>query len=49
MPLAYSISDGIVFGIVSYTILKLLAGKTRDISPTMYVLSIIFIAYLLYR
>lgn len=48
MPMANSISDGIVFGVVSYTILKMLARKTEDLNPMMYVLSIIFIAYLLF-
>ena len=32
MPLAYSISDGIVFGVISYIVLKLLGGKAKDIS-----------------
>jgi AGZA family xanthine/uracil permease-like MFS transporter len=49
MPLSHSISDGIIFGIVTYTILKLISGKSKDLSPVMYILSIIFIAYLLYR
>ena len=43
MPFAYSISEGIVFGMVSYVVLKLLAGKREDISPIMYVLAILFI------
>ena len=34
MPLAYSISDGIVFGVISYIVLKLLGGKAKDISLT---------------
>lgn len=43
MPFAYSIAEGIVFGMLGYTILKLLAGKAKEVSITMYVLSIIFI------
>jgi len=43
MPLAYSIAEGIVFGMISYVVLKLLSGKSRDISPLMYVLAILFI------
>ena len=44
MPFAYSIAEGIVFGMVSYVILKLVAGKAKDISPIMYVLALLFIA-----
>ena len=43
MPLAYSISDGIVFGVISYIILKLVSGKTKDISFTTVVVGIIFL------
>lgn len=43
MPLAYSISDGIVFGVVSYIVLKLFAGKKEDISFTTVIIGIIFI------
>jgi len=43
MPIAYSIAEGIVFGMVSYVILKLLAGKGKEVSPVMYILSILFV------
>ena len=43
MPLAYSISDGIVFGVISYIILKLVSGKTKDISFTTIIVGIIFL------
>lgn len=43
MPLAYSISDGIVFGVVSYIVLKIFGGKAKDISITTVVIGIIFI------
>lgn len=43
MPFAYSISDGIAYGIISYTILHLAAGKGRKVSPLMYVLTVLFI------
>lgn len=43
MPIAYSIAEGIVFGMVSYVVLKLLAGKGKEVSPVMYVLSILFV------
>ncbi|MBO4317745.1 MAG: NCS2 family permease, partial [Mailhella sp.] len=43
MPLAYSISDGIAAGIISYTLINLFAGKTGKISPLMYVLAVLFV------
>lgn len=43
MPFTYSIAEGIIFGMVSYVVLKLLAGKTKDISPLMYFLAILFV------
>ena len=44
MPLAYSIAVGIEFAIVSYVVIKLLTGKTKDISFLMVALSALFIA-----
>lgn len=44
MPFAYSIAQGIVFGMVSYTLLKVLTGKAKNVSPVMYILSILFVA-----
>ena len=43
MPFAYSIAEGIVFGMVSYVILKLVKGKAKSVSITMYVLALLFI------
>lgn len=42
MPLTYSIADGIFFGIISYTLLKLCSGKAKDLSPLTIVLALIF-------
>ncbi len=47
MPLTYSISNGLIFGITSYVIIKLLSGKFKDVSLTMLILSIFFILYFL--
>lgn len=44
MPFFYSISDGIMFGVISYTLVNLLTGKARKISPVMYVLTVLFVA-----
>ena len=43
MPLFYSISEGISFGIISYVILNLVTGKAKKVSPLMYVLAVLFI------
>ncbi len=43
MPLTYSIAEGIIFGLLSYVFLKIVTGKFKDLSPTMYILAILFI------
>ena len=43
MPFSYSISDGIVFGVVSYILLKLFAGKSKEISMTTIVVAAVFV------
>ncbi len=44
MPFAYSIAQGIIFGMLSFVFLKLFSGKSRDISLTVYVIAVLFIA-----
>ncbi len=43
MPLAYSVADGIMFGIISYTFLKLVSGKREDAKLSLIILSVIII------
>ena len=43
MPLFYSISEGICFGVISYVILKAATGKAKEVTPLMYVLALLFI------
>ena len=43
MPFMYSISEGISMGIISYVLLHIGAGKTKGMSPLMYVLAVLFI------
>jgi AGZA family xanthine/uracil permease-like MFS transporter len=43
MPLTYSISDGILMGMIAYVALNVLCCKFRKITPTMYILAILFI------
>ena len=44
MPFTYNISYGIGFGFISYTIIKLLRGKGREVHPLMILASILFAA-----
>jgi len=44
MPFAYSISDGIAFGFISYCLIKLFRGKVKEIPPFMGIISVLFIA-----
>jgi AGZA family xanthine/uracil permease-like MFS transporter len=43
MPLAYSISDGILLGVISYVLCHAVAGKFKEISVTMWILAALFI------
>ena len=43
MPLAYSISDGIMLGLISYVFLNTLTGKVKKVSVMMWILAILFI------
>lgn len=44
MPFAYSIAEGIVWGLIAYVLLKAVTGKFKDISIMSWVLFVIFIA-----
>lgn len=43
MPFTFSIAEGIVWGVLSYVILKLAARKFNDVSLTMYILAFLFV------
>ncbi|MDF2547586.1 MAG: permease [Anaerosolibacter sp.] len=43
MPLTYSISEGIMFGMISYVLLKVATNKHKEISPLLYVLTALFL------
>ena len=43
MPLAYSISDGIMLGMISYVVLNALTGKFKKISIMMWILAALFV------
>lgn len=45
MPLAYSISEGIAIGVISWTVINLITGKAKEkkISVVMYILTVLFV------
>lgn len=43
MPLFYSISEGICFGVISYVVLNVVTGKKKNVAPLMYILAILFV------
>ncbi len=43
MPLAYSISEGIAIGVISYVAVNVCCGKSKKVTPLMYVLAVLFI------
>lgn len=45
IPLTFSIVDGIAFGFISYTIMKLITKKKDQLSIVMYIISFVFIVY----
>lgn len=43
MPLSYSIANGIMFGMISYTILKLATGQKEKVNKALIIISILFV------
>lgn len=43
MPLTYSISNGILLGMIAYVIINLICGNFKKITPVMYILAVLFI------
>ena len=43
MPLTYSISDGILMGLITYVLLRLFAGRYRELKLGMIVLAVLFV------
>jgi AGZA family xanthine/uracil permease-like MFS transporter len=43
MPFTYSIAEGIVFGMLSFAFIKVCAGKSKDVSVTVYVIAVLFL------
>ena len=43
MPLTYSISNGILLGMIAYVVMNMICGNFKKITPTMYILAVLFI------
>jgi AGZA family xanthine/uracil permease-like MFS transporter len=43
MPLAYSIADGILIGIISYVVINVISGNFKKLTLGMYILAFLFI------
>lgn len=47
-PLTFSIADGIALGFITYTIAKLVSGRYKEVSPAVWVLTVILLAKLVF-
>ena len=47
MVAAYSISEGLVFGVISYVLLKLLSGRRRELHPVIVIIAVLFLLKML--
>jgi AGZA family xanthine/uracil permease-like MFS transporter len=45
IALSYSISTGLAFGFISFVLIKLVAGKVKDVKPTMWVIALLSLAF----
>ena len=48
MPFTYSIANGIAFGFIAWTVIKLLSGRARELNAPLVILSILFVIKLGY-
>ena len=48
MPLTYNIANGFALGFVSYPLIKLAAGRGREVSALVYVLGVVFLLYFVF-
>jgi AGZA family xanthine/uracil permease-like MFS transporter len=44
MPLSVSITEGVAFGLISFVVLKVAAGRSRDVHALLYVFALVFVA-----
>ena len=43
MPLTYSISNGILLGMITYVLMNIVTGKFKKVTPTMAILAVLFV------
>ena len=48
MPLTYSIANGLAFGFITYAVLKLFAGKAREVHPMVWFIGGVFLFKFIY-
>jgi AGZA family xanthine/uracil permease-like MFS transporter len=49
IPFTFSINEGVIFGLLSYTIIKLVLGKYKELTLTLIILDIFSIIFLIYN
>ncbi|MCR5289725.1 MAG: NCS2 family permease [Treponema sp.] len=49
MVFAYSIAEGIVWGIISYALLKIVTGKTKNVPIVTWILAVIFLLRYIFK
>ncbi len=47
IALSYSISTGLAFGFISFVLIKLVAGKVRDVKPTMWIIALLSLLFVM--
>ncbi|MFD0049512.1 NCS2 family permease [Actinomycetes bacterium NPDC127524] len=45
IPFTFSIADGMAIGFIMYPILKIVIGKAKEVSPVLYIIGVLFLAY----
>ena len=48
MPLTYSITNGIGFGFIAYTLIRVVQGKAREVNWLLWVATIAFVVYFIW-
>jgi len=48
MPLTFSIATGLSLGVIAYSVVKIAAGKYRDVSIVLWILTILFVLRYIY-
>ena len=48
IPFLYSIGDGIAFGLLTYPVVKLLAGRVSEVRWSMWLLALLLVLYFVF-